>query len=1133
MTHRVRGAFARLFALAVASAVVLGCAVTALAAQEATGKLEGSITDQGGAPIASAQVTLVGTAFGALTSERGYYFMNNVPAGVYTVRAKFIGYTASEMTGVRILGGQTITTNIKLTPSAVAIGPVLVEAAANPIVPRDQVTSKTSMTAADLHNLPVEDLRNVINLQPGVVESGNAKGVSIRGGRPGEAAVYVDGVLVRNTQRGRTPLKVGTNAVEEVSVTTGALSAEFGDAQSGVITNIIRAGNRRIQGAFSFQTDDIGLWNNVGYNRVEGSVSGPLLPHLTFFFGTTLNGQKSIDAPIHSDQDRLIFVPYGVDTVVHQPKTWSGTGALTDSTTIAIPKFVQYNGTCGEYGAARAATSPTAQDIRNNYGVECQGLRVPFSGNGDNTGTAKLQYSYGSGSSLSFTGLGSTIYTRSFPVRADSVNPPYSALYDPSDYVGNSTRSLAGILNWTQNLARSAERAMALDVHLSYQLDKNTTGPLTRESELGTRNPFGGFMLNPFHFIIDENTTHTIRIKDSVYTNVRYLDDIQIKCVQAGEGACQDNVPFSQAAGKGGDLASVMPYRMNPYGVEQSTRFPQWTSGLDNPVDLSREQRWEGRANFDWQLDRFNRIKLGGEYHLFDTQRYNMPNGMNSSFVLNAYHEKPTRFGAYIQDRLDLGDVVIVAGVRFDRYDPKALYPLVAGRISSVDTTQTPFDPYNPTANLIASQVHSAWSPRVQVSFPVTERTNFRLSYAHQVQVPDFDLMFRGINTDLNNSNRNQTFGRDLDFGKTIIFEFGIRHAFSGDMVLDISAYNKDKLSDVTARLISIPDPGLVNPSNPGVYGNGDFRVLSTADFGNVRGLDVRLERRFSNLFSGAVSYTLQFAKNTGSDPFSYTTLLGRQINNLTNETSAPPQAILPTDDNRTHNLTGSASLQLPDDWRHGTMVGSLLRNFGAFVTFRFSSGLAYTRVSPAEAGLNLFTRCGLECETVEPVNTSVLPWFKNVDLRLTKGVKVRRSEWTLFAEANNIFNFTNVLNLFTEVGDVVYKKYQDRYVSEQVKLLADEARLAGILTADSSVNFAALGGCGNWRGNNQPDTFASGPVDCVLLERAEARYGNGDGVFDRLEYTAAFTGWYNLANAPSIFYGTGRRIRIGAQLTF
>src|SRR5205823_6416928 len=83
----------------------------------------------------------------------------------------------------------------KLTPSAVAIGPVTVEAAAQPLVPRDQVTSKTIVSGQQFDRLPVSDVRDVIRLEPGVVESGKAKGLSIRGGRPGEAAVYVDGAL--------------------------------------------------------------------------------------------------------------------------------------------------------------------------------------------------------------------------------------------------------------------------------------------------------------------------------------------------------------------------------------------------------------------------------------------------------------------------------------------------------------------------------------------------------------------------------------------------------------------------------------------------------------------------------------------------------------------------------------------------------------------------------------------------------------------------------------------------------------------------------------------------------------------------------------------------------------------------
>ncbi|NIS63983.1 MAG: TonB-dependent receptor plug domain-containing protein, partial [Gemmatimonadales bacterium] len=93
------------------------------------------------------------------------------------------------------------------------------------------MTSKPIVVGAEVDALPVDDVRGVLSLQPGVVESGSGLGLSIRGGRPGEAAVYVDGVLVRSVRSGASALTVGTNALEEASITTGALGAEFGDAQ--------------------------------------------------------------------------------------------------------------------------------------------------------------------------------------------------------------------------------------------------------------------------------------------------------------------------------------------------------------------------------------------------------------------------------------------------------------------------------------------------------------------------------------------------------------------------------------------------------------------------------------------------------------------------------------------------------------------------------------------------------------------------------------------------------------------------------------------------------------------------------------------------------------------------------------
>jgi len=125
------------------------------------------------------------------------------------------------------------------------------------------------------------------------------------------------------------------------------------------------------------------------------------------------------------------------------------------------------------------------------------------------------------------------------------------------------------------------------------------------------------------------------------------------------------------------------------------------------------------------------------------------------------------------------------------------------------------------------------------------------------VQTPDFDLMFRGINTDLSVTNQNQSYGRDLEFGKTIIFEFGIRHAFSQDMVLDVAAYNKDKISTL---------PALMQLPHPAKNGETVISVCSQRRLRQRARRDVRLDRRFSNLFSGSVAYTFQVARNTGSD---------------------------------------------------------------------------------------------------------------------------------------------------------------------------------------------------------------------------------------------------------------------------
>ena len=1050
--------------------VAVAFGASALWAQGSTGKVEGSVADPNGQPVAGAQVTIVGTAFNAQTDQHGYWFINNVPAGVYEMQAQYIGFTPARVTGVRVLAGQTITVNFALS-NAQVLGDITITAAQNPIVPRDQVASKTIVTGSLIEDLGVDNVRQVLAVQPGVVESGRGTEPSIRGGRPGEAAVYVDGALVRSVQTGGSSINLGTNALEEASVTTGAIGSEFGDAQSGVVSFVTRGGGPRWGGSLSYESDEpFGNAMSVGLNRVEANIGGPLMGNLTLNISTTLQGQQSGRYGAGFDSVPS-YVLGGIDTTVTE-QTATGTRQ------VEIPRFIQFGGQC---------------DAASNYGFACQGDRAPYNWTTGVTGQAKLQYSFGSGSRVSLTYLHDMNQTRNW-------NTGYA--YQRTSGAWNNSNYY--ILNWTQQVSRSSDRSLAIDANLSYQMDASINGPLARDYEVSTRSPFGGFSLGQMNFLLDFNKFTDAPGADVTSLNTQADWDRLVLNLRSNQNT---RVPYLNRD----DLRNSSPYRMNPYA--QQTGYNN--SGLDTRLTLFQERRLQGRFGIDWQANRFNRFKIGADARHSHVNYYT-DGSMVSQIFMNAYTEDPVTYGAYLSDRLDLGDVVVELGMRYDYFKTGALYPTTPGRIFSDPS----YDPSNPTANLTEAASHHEWSPTIRVSFPVTENTGFRLSYAQQVQSPNFSTILTGINSDLSFTNTNDVFGRDVGYGKSIQFEFGLRHAFSQDFLLDVAAYNKDNVANYSFRIQPFFDPATNREVN--------INVVTNADFGNTRGVDLQLTRRLGDIFNGTLSYTFEVAKNTGSDPNSYLRTTGRQISAVTGERVDPPQAILPTDDSRRHNFVGAMSFTFPADFGQGTWYGAILHNGGAFLRYSLASGLPYTRLTNAGNGQTApFLAFGLAAQQAEPINSSTMPWIKNIDLRLTRGFAIGGLDLTAYADIRNLLNFRNITSLFVETSDVVNAKFRDLSISPEIARLENDAgsRLTQISVGGQMINAVNLpSDCNDW---------SKGPTDCVLLKRAEARFGNGDGVYDAHEYTAAFTASYNLFNGPYTFYSAPRNARLGVELRF
>jgi outer membrane receptor for ferrienterochelin and colicin len=1099
------------------------------------------VRDQAGAPIANAQVFIVGTAFNSLTNPQGYYFFNSVPAGTVAVRAAFIGYKATQVDGVKVLAGQTGTVDIQLEQSTVELEEITVVTQSQPLVPRDEVTTKQRVDGDFADALPVDNINQVLVLQPGVLQDTDG-GLSIRGSRETQNAQYVDGVPTQAGYRGDTfvgsggtQISIATNAFEEASVTTGSPSAEFGNATGGIVSIVTRTGGPEYAGSFSYETDEpMGVNHSLGFNRFEAGFSGPLAGRLTFALNGSVTGQRAVEDGFNS-QDTPIFLPAGLDTTVQQlsavvddPNTDNDETFGADTTLVPVYNYAISRGRCDEFENAGSESSDDyVEKIRNNFGVDCNGVRLPATARTTHALSGKLNYSYGTGSRLSLSLAGSRFQGHTQPFIIGYINNLSSGLLR-----GFKNNNQLATVNWTQNLSKSSERALALDVALSYQKDQTTQAPLTTESDLSTRDPFMGIIWGGMDF--DYNADN-FPITDGLINNIR-LNQGRRTPIDVTNGSAYQGIDElrNNAYGLYGQYQNFANVTMDllSWGMVESGRYTN-DAVTGARVNLFKEQRYIGKATLDWQVDRYNRIRTGGEFTKYSIDQYS--HNLLSTLFYDAYKESPIRWNLFVEDRLDLGDVVVVGGLRYDYYDSRASRPFVTGpngeRYAFPRISSSPeFDLNNPTAQFVRDQSHSYLSPHVQVSFPVTDRTNFRLSYSHQVQAPDFSLVLGGINTDFANTNSNQVYGSDLDFGKTIAFEFGIRHAFSDDMVLDVAAYNKDIVSDPAARLVTLFDPAANR--------NNDFRVLTNLDFGNIRGIDIRLDRRFGNYFNGTISYSFQQAKNTGSDPFTYVNYGSRIVNQVggNNGAQPPPQGILPTDDSRPHAFTGAFSVTMPGDFQQGTAMGSILQNVSLFSTFRYTSGTAYTKCGESVEEISVLSIENCNRLFPEGLNTQRLPAFKEFNVRLTKGFGLGSLDLTAYLDVRNLFNFSNVLQVFAVNGDTKNAEERNANLDADLGDLATEAGANGALASNGDIDLTfgnvadRRTGCGNWVSSKGSVPAAA---NCIYLIRAEQRYGNGDGTYSLEEQTAAVNALYDVARGEQYHTAPGRRARLGFEINF
>ena len=127
--------------------LVLAALVTPTSNTIETGIIEGHVRDSANTPIASARVLVVGTTFAAITDAGGYYRIDNIPVGTYTVRAQFIG-CRPDSASVHVTANHTLTIDLRLQAEALRLSEVVVTGAQEARVARDQVSSTVRIDGA-------------------------------------------------------------------------------------------------------------------------------------------------------------------------------------------------------------------------------------------------------------------------------------------------------------------------------------------------------------------------------------------------------------------------------------------------------------------------------------------------------------------------------------------------------------------------------------------------------------------------------------------------------------------------------------------------------------------------------------------------------------------------------------------------------------------------------------------------------------------------------------------------------------------------------------------------------------------------------------------------------------------------
>ena len=947
-----------------------------------SGKIRGRVVDSTSKnPLAGANVLVlpVESGRGTMTNEDGEFVLPNLMTGRYNVKVSYMGYASTTIQDIDVSPGGTTQILFSLTIEAIEGQEVNVVAESmENTIDIKTVVSQVKYSGEQLYKMPVSNFTDVIANAGGVVktEAGRSRGIHMRGGRSGEVAFYVDGILTNDPVDRSQGVQIDKEAIDVLTISKGGFSAEFGEAMSGIVTVITKSGSKQdISGNLIFETDQLAS-NNSNYNNNYGKYNmqfGGSFPglknYLSFYIsgsyvGSDITSPRSVKLP-HSTYThpmgtfKLTFSPphSGLNAVVSA--SYEDKAAENYSHGISKGDWLR------DYYKTFEGSRRFSLQIQNTLGKNTA-WRLMLS-------TFEHHTNYGSGENISYKDF------HYLSTRLDWVNYAMkNGWYDPNTRKWKELTDNNGLPLISDNYFVNDDLSSGTEnnpIQLSslpfeeqafyyyYYTQGNqfdfATGKWSSEAEkvvaYNQRWHEAGTWYIPAY--LDQESNYYDAVDTTAY--FKEFDEAEYASYLFGDDDFQ----------RSHDLWSYLGNMHNGYYYDRDI-FNVYTYGPGRPrshKSISSHSSVEFQMNTQWTIR--NAVKFGFKATA-STMDYRDIQFANQNPYFDSYYYEPLSGSAYAENTFENNDFILMTGLRWDYFDPNVQSLKTSLLVDEGVVERQPAD------------IKLKLSPRLGINFNASDKTAIYTNYGYFVQFPQYSEMYQNVYADIS-SGLPLVGNPNITPEETIQYQFGLAHRFSESLSLEIVSFFKDQMNLATNRTYPVLIDGQV----------ATVTVMEMEDYAKIKGIEFKLKlNNFSNL-TGDIDYTWMSAKGTGSSNREYYYLY------IFDSDRPLPVKEYPMEFDLTHSVKFNLNYYLPKK-NNSSFTGKFFSDWNFNIQGNLSSGAPYTPT-------DIYGKA-------QEIGSKRMPGYKSLDMRVEKYF----NKFSAYFDIRNLFNWVNTTYVYSYSGE-------------------------------------------------------------------------------------------------------------------